>query len=110
MIFATIENNGKEQLCCVDKEGERAFLLEVFFQRDLSEFCIKSNQTDKVPGTMEELINRYNELWTDDIALFFGSNPDLAIALDRKNNWLPLKNLDEIWSPLDERRGLSLLE
>ena len=110
MIFAIIESNEKEQLCCVDKVGERAFLIEEFFGRDLSEHYIDSNKIERIPSTVEELIGCYNAIWTDDMALFFGSNPELGIALNKENGWSPLKKLDEIWSPLEETRGRSLLE
>lgn len=110
MIFAMIENDEKEQVCAVDKAGPRAFLLKDFFQRDLKELCIDSNHIDKVPESMEELIDRFDILWTDDMALFFGSNPELGIALHPENDWQPLKKLEELWSPLEKARGLSLLE
>ena len=100
----------KEQLCCVDKIGERAFLIEEFFGRDLSEHSIDSNKIDKIPMEIDELIGSYNVIWTDDMALFFGSRPELGIALDKEQDWSPLKKLDEIWSPLEETRGRSLLE
>jgi hypothetical protein len=110
MIFAIIEKDGKEQICCVDKSGQRAFPVQEFFQRDLKELCIESNKVQHVPESMDEWIENYNTLWTDDMALFFGSNPDLAVALDSKNGWKPLTKLDVIWSPLSETRGQSLLE
>lgn len=110
MIFATVEQNGKEQLCCVDKIGHRAFLIEEFFGRDLSSLAIDSNHADTVPQTINELISAYDAVWTDDMALFFGSNPELGIDLDEANSWIPLVKLDEIWSPLEETRGRSLLE
>ena len=110
MIFAMIENDGKEQLCCVDKAGCRAFPINEFFERDLKEYCIDSNRIGKIPGTMGELIERYNALWADDMALFFGSNPKLAIPIDSENDWFPVIRPEEIWSPLEEARGISLLE
>ena len=109
MIFAYIKQNEKTQLSCVDKIGGRAFLLEDFFQRDLSELCIESNHLEITLQTMDELIENYDELWTDDMALFFGSNPELGILLDKEHDWAPLTNLDEIWSPLEKTRGLGLL-
>ncbi len=110
MIYAVIEHGGKEQLCCVDKIGKRAFPTAEFFQRDLKELCIDSNNVDKIPVTMDEFISRYDALWADDMALFYGSNPDLGIPLDPEKEWDPLTRLDEVWSPLSETRGRSLLE
>lgn len=110
MIYAIIAYNGKEQLCCVDKIGTRAFLTDEFFQRDLKELCISSNQPDRRPETMDELIENFDPIWSDDMALFFGSNPELGIPLDPNREWSPLIRLDEIWSPLQERRGRGLLE
>jgi len=110
MIFAIIAWNGRERLCCVDKTGRRAFLTEEFFKRDLSGYGIDSNRIDKIPESMEELIRNYNVLWTDDMALFFGSNPDLGIALDAAGGWAPLVRTEEAWSPLEEIRGKELLE
>jgi len=110
MIFALIEHGGKEQLCCVDKIGKRAFLTEEFFKSDLQELCIGSNEVEKIPETMDEFIRRYDALWADDMALFYGSNPALGISLDPKREWEPLTKLDEAWSPLVETRGLGLLE
>ena len=71
--------------------------------------CIDSNQIDRIPEAMDEFIRLYNILWTDDMALFFGSNPDLGIALDPENDWSPLVRLDEVWSPLLDIRGKELL-
>lgn len=110
MIFALIEHGGKEQLCCVDKIGKRAFLTEAFFQSDLKELCIDSNKVEKIPETMDEFIRCYDAFWADDMALFYGSNPALGISLDPDNKWMPLTSLDEVWSPLSETRGSSLLE
>jgi hypothetical protein len=105
-----MEYDGREQLCCVDKIGRRAFPAAEFFGRDLKGLCIDSNHIDRMPETMDEFIRYYNFLWTDDMALFFGGNPDLGITLDPDNDWSPLVRLDEIWSPLLESRGRSLLE
>ena len=110
MLFAMIENDGKGQVCCVDKAGERAFPIKDFFQRDLKELCIDSNKINKIPETMEEFINQFDILWTDDMALFFGSNPELGLALDPEEQWTPLIKLEELWSPLEKTRGLSLLK
>lgn len=110
MIFAMFETDGKEQICCVDKAGQRAFPVHEFFRRNLKELCIESNNIQHVPESMDEWIESYNALWTDDMALFFGSNPDLAVSLDCENSWKPLTRLNEIWSPLFGTRGQSLLE
>lgn len=110
MIYAMMQWNGKEQLCCVDKIGRRAFLTDDFFLRDLKELRIESNAVPNPPRTMEELIRGYNAEWTDDTALFFGSNPDLGIDLDPEQNWAPLVRVEEAWSPLAEARGRALLD
>ena len=110
MIYAVIGHNGKEQLCCVDKIGKRAFPTEEFFKQDLKELCIDSNRIERIPETMEEFIRRYNVLWADDMAQFFGSNPKLGISLDPERQWAPLIKLEEVWSPLEKTRGRSLLE
>lgn len=109
MIYAIIEYNGKEQLCCVDKIGQRAFLTDEFFRRDLKELGVFSNHLPRRPETMEELIRSFDPLWVDDMALFFGSNPALGISLDPEKEWSPLIRLDEIWSPLHDMRGSGLL-
>lgn len=110
MIYAIIKQNGKEQPCCVDKVGRRAFPTNEFFSRDLKELCIDSNKTDKIPETMDEFILSYNAVWADDMALFFGSNPSLGIPLDPDKEWAPLVRLEEVWAPLEKKRGRSLLE
>lgn len=110
MLFAFMEHDGREQLCCVDKIGRRAFPAEEFFKRDLKGLSIDSNKIDRMPETMDEFIECYNVLWTDDMALFFGGSPDLGIALDPENGWSPLIRLDEAWSPLTEVRGRELLD
>lgn len=110
MIYGIINHNGKEQLCCVDKIGKRAFLTEAFFDKDLTQLCIGSNHPEPKPESMKELIRSYDVLWTDDMALFFGSNPELGISLNPEKEWAPLVKLDEIWSPLVKIRGARLLE
>jgi len=59
---------------------------------------------------MKGLIKSYNVLWADDMALFFGNNPELGIPLNPEKEWGPLVKLDEIWSPLEKTRGARLLE
>ena len=110
MIYAVIAYNGKEQLCCVDKAGRRAFLADEFFKRDLDRLCIDSNRIDEIPKTMDEFIRSYNALWADDMALFFGNNPELGIALDTEKDWAPLVRLEELWSPQQDIRGKELLK
>jgi hypothetical protein len=110
MLFAVISYNGKEQLCCVDKIGRRAFLTNGFFDSDLKELAISSNCIEMIPETMEQLVGSFDPEWSDDMALFFGSNPDLGIELDPESDWSPLVRLEEIWSPLEETRGRGLLE
>ncbi len=110
MIYAIIELNGREQLCCVDKIGRRAFPTGEFFKRDLTKLCIDSNRIGEIPETMEEFILRYDVLWADDMALFFGSNPELGILLDPEKRWAPLIKLEEAWDPLEKTRGASLLK
>jgi len=110
MIYALIEHGGEEKLCCVDKIGKRAFLTDAFFQRDLKELCIDSNKVPEIPVTMDEFISRYDTLWADDMALFYGSNPALGIPLDSDKEWEPLTRLDEVWSPLEKTRGSGLLD
>ena len=110
MIYAIIAYNEKEQLCCVDKAGRRAFLADEFFNRNLDRLCIDSNRIGEIPKTMDEFIRIYNALWADDMALFFGNSPELGIALDPEKDWAPLVRLDEIWSPQQEARGRSLLK
>jgi hypothetical protein len=109
MIYAVIAYNGKERLCCVDKVGRRAFLADEFFKRDLDKLRIDSNRIGEIPKTMDEFIRGYNALWADDMALFFGSNPELGISLDPEKDWAPLIRLEEIWSPQQEARGRELL-
>lgn len=110
MIYAIIRNNGREQLCCVDKAGKRGFPTEEFFSRDLSGLCIDSNKVEKIPETLDEFIERYDVLWADDMALFYGSNPQLGILLDPEREWAPLVRLEEVWSPLEKTRGRNLLK
>lgn len=110
MLFAFMEHDGREQLCCIDKIGRRAFPAEEFFKRDLKGLCIDSNQIGRIPETMDEFIQSYDVRWTDDMALFFGGNPDLGISLDPEKDWAPLVRLNEVWSPLQDIRGKELLE
>lgn len=92
MIYATIEYKGEEHICCVDKVGNRVFLLKEFFNRDASELSITSNMIDASPRTMNQFISSYNQQWTDDIALFFGTHPDFSISLDEVKLLAPIPN------------------
>ncbi|WP_227018076.1 fumarylacetoacetate hydrolase family protein [Sinanaerobacter chloroacetimidivorans] len=93
MIFATIEYEGGQQICCVDQVGKRAFLIEPFFRQDLSELAIDSNQVKKIPLTMNEFIEGYCDGWIDDLALFFGSHPEMGISLDEVRLLAPIPEL-----------------
>ena len=110
MIFAIIENEGKEQICCVDKVGSRAFLISDFFNKDLTDLCIDSNRIDKTPESMDEFIDQFDILWMDDMALLFGNNSELGIPLESEADWSPLVKLEELWAPLEKTRGLRLLK
>ena len=82
MVYATIVYNGNEQLCCIDAEGQRAFLLADFFREN-----DHSGENKSVPDSQHSdtdmilFIRDYREEWTDEIALFFGGRPELAIPL-----------------------------
>jgi 2-keto-4-pentenoate hydratase/2-oxohepta-3-ene-1,7-dioic acid hydratase (catechol pathway) len=82
MIFATIKYENEQQISCIDKVGNRVFLMKDFFNRDLSDLCVVSNKVKEIPQTMNQLIAGFDEQWIDDMALFFGSNPDLGIGLE----------------------------
>lgn len=110
MIYSIIAHDEEEQLCCVDKIGRRAFLLREFFNKDLTELCIDSNQIDEIPGSMDQFITMFDILWADDMALYFGGRPELGVSLDPEKGWFPLVRLEELWSPQDDTRGPSLLE
>ncbi len=71
MVYATILYNEKERICCIDRVGERAFLLDDFFE----------DQNLSAPKDMLDFIISYQDKWTDDIALFYGLKPELAIPL-----------------------------
>ncbi|HZK02389.1 MAG TPA: fumarylacetoacetate hydrolase family protein [Anaerovoracaceae bacterium] len=73
MIYATINYDNKEQLCCVDNAGSRIFLLEHFLKQEFRE--------EDLPKSMLQFISCYLPEWTDKIALFFGLRPEYAIPL-----------------------------
>lgn len=77
MIYATIKYKEKEELCCIDREGNRAFLLSKYFNSQ---------------KTMNDFISDYREEWTDQIAYFFGCNPDLAIPLNHIKLLAPIQS------------------
>lgn len=72
MVYATVLYKGREKICCVDRVGERAFILDGF------------------PENMIDFIASYEDKWTDDIALFFGSRPELAISLSELTLLAPI--------------------
>ncbi|MDD2216786.1 MAG: fumarylacetoacetate hydrolase family protein [Eubacteriales bacterium] len=82
MIYASIQYKNREQLCCIDVVGERVFLLADFF---------KEEPVDKTATvSMISFINIYKDEWTDNIAYFFGSQPELAIPLSEVNLSAPI--------------------
>lgn len=82
MIYATILYENIEQLCCIDGVGGRVFLLREFFDRECD--------SEGVPGSMLDFICNYRPEWTDQIALFFGTNPEMAISLDEVKLLAPI--------------------
>ena len=82
MIYANILYENQEQLCCIDGVGGRVFLLNDFFNREGVE--------ENTPASMLDFIRTYRPEWTDDIALFFGGNPDSAISLDEVKLLAPI--------------------
>lgn len=89
MIYATVRHNDNDKICCVDRVGNRVFLLEDFFYGDSEEIEI-INAANNVPETMIQLITNYNDEWTDDIALFFGTRRELSISLDEVKLLAPI--------------------
>ena len=73
MIFATALYEGKEQVFSVDGAGCRVFPLARFFEEELDQ--------EQGPASMQDLIANYDPDWTDRIAFFFGSRPELALTL-----------------------------
>lgn len=82
MIYATATYQGTNQLFCIDKAGKRAFML--------SDFFIKEIGLETYPKTMIEFIQGYEDIWTDNIALYFGRSPELAIAFDELSFHAPI--------------------
>jgi 2-keto-4-pentenoate hydratase/2-oxohepta-3-ene-1,7-dioic acid hydratase in catechol pathway len=73
MIYATAIYEGKEQIFSVDGAGCRVFPLTRFFEEVLG--------LEQGPASMQDLIAGYDPDWTDQIAFFFGSHPELALTL-----------------------------
>ena len=91
MIYATIVYNGKEQLCCIDAAGRRAFLLADFFREcDLSDENKSGPDLRQSDTDMISFIRNYQEIWTDEIALFFGERPELAIPFSEAELLAPI--------------------
>lgn len=86
MIYATIDYEGRQQLCCIDGVGGRAFLLKEFFAAkgmgEDSRLC--------PDDSMLEFIRSYEAGWTDAIALFFGGHPELAIPAENVKLLAPI--------------------
>lgn len=80
MLFATVEHHGEEKVCCADKAGDRIFPINLFF-KDLRLHC---------PEDMVNFISTYKPEFTDDLAVFFGSRPELAIAMDEVRFLAPI--------------------
>lgn len=74
MIYATIEYDGGQRLCCIDGVGGRVFLLEDFLNKECG--------MNDAPSTMIRFIQNYQQEWTDKVAMFFGQSPESAIPLD----------------------------
>lgn len=80
MIYANANRKGTDCLYCVDREGNRAFPLSAFFEE----------QGQKLPCDLLDLIRSYQDIWTDEIALFFGSRPHLAVSLEELELLAPI--------------------
>lgn len=84
MIYATANQNGSEELFCIDKVGSRAFLLK--------HFLIEEYGTMNLPASMLQFIKAYDPHWTDKIALFFGQRPEYAIPMSEIHLLAPIPN------------------
>ncbi len=80
MIYATIEYKGQQKVCCVDRAGDRIFLTDTFFE----------DQGLPCPEDMTDFISAFKPEFTDDLAVFFGSRPELAICMDEVNLLAPI--------------------
>ncbi len=87
MIYANTLCNGVPALCCIDRQGNRAFPLSAFFD--------EQRQVDNdftAPVDMRGFISCYQDHWTDDIAEFFGARPELALSADQLTFLAPIPN------------------
>lgn len=73
MIFATVLYENKEQICCIDRAGERAFLL--------SHFLSEETDAKERPESMTDFIVVCKDAWIDRIAYYYGCRPELALPL-----------------------------
>ncbi len=80
MIFATVDYRGEEMVCCVDRAGDRIFPIYLFFE----------NLGLSFQGDMVDFISAYKPEFADDLAVFFGSRPELAICLDEVKFLAPI--------------------
>lgn len=86
MIFARGLHDKISQLFSIDPIGKRAFSLSRFFEDAL---FLSAKDT---PKTMEELIQIFDPSWTDHIAYFFGTQPELALDLSTIVLQAPIQN------------------
>lgn len=89
MIYATIEWKGEKQLACIDRVGNRAFLLRDFFQAQREKISMVG-----INGggfiSMNAFVEAYDLEWTDDIALFFGNHPELSMPVEQLHFLAPI--------------------
>src|SRR5690554_4550716 len=84
MVFGTYSNKGKVNICCIDKIGERIFPLDSFLEQFFKE--------EEKPKTMLEFIKAYKQSWTDEIAIYYGERPEMAISLQEVRLLAPIPN------------------
>ena len=74
MIYATVNYQKQQRLCCVDAAGERVFLLADFFDE---------TQSEAMPAVadMTAFIHAYRDEWAEEIAMYYSARPELAIPL-----------------------------
>lgn len=93
MIYANIEWQGEEQLACIDRVGNRAFLTKDFFRKADNVGMIgyegekpsdnwKKFMSNFLSEEFQTFIQLYESSWTEDSAMFFGAHPELAIPLE----------------------------
>lgn len=83
MIYGTCTYKDEQCLVAVDSQGERCFLLSDFFN-DSGKTRAKDlgiKHMGVAPKTMQEFISSYQDSYGDDMAIYFGTNYDLAIPL-----------------------------